>query len=108
MEWILLIGLVLVINVVFVLYSREARFWRAAGRAPDRVFDLMKGSDEWVVLEDGLPENLRKTWPKEQWTGPFRLDVPKLGKRVYFLGRNPQYKESAARILESLISDSPD
>jgi len=106
MKWVFLIGLALAINVVFVLYSREARFWRAAGKQPDRVYEMIRASEDWVVLDDGLPANLRDTWPKNQWTGPFRLDVPKLGRRVYFLGRHPQYKESAARILETLNSGS--
>jgi len=104
MEWVILIGLAVGLNVWFVVRNPMARFWRAAARRPEAVLERMRASEAWAVFEEGLPANFRTAWPKEHWVGPFRLDLERPRRRVMLLGREPGYKESAAHIMAELES----
>lgn len=102
MEWVILIALAVGLNVWFMLRNPMAAFWRTAARRPDAILERMRAGDAWMVFEDGLPADFRVSWPKDQWVGPFRLDLPQPQRRVMVLGRVNAYRESAAQILAEL------
>ena len=102
MTWLILILIFMGINLLLILANPMARFWRFAGRRPEEVLERMRASEAWMVFETGLPADFRSSWPKEQWVGPFRIDLKEPRRQVLLLGRNPGYKESAARIMSQL------
>ena len=104
MEWVILIALAVGLNLWLMLRNPMARFWSVAARRPDAVLERMRASDAWMVFEEALPAAFRAAWPKDQWVGPFRLDLPKPPKRILVLGRVDAYRESAARIQAELNS----
>ncbi|GEM_PF-2706299 len=104
MQWAFLIALALGLNVWFMLRNPMTRFWRLAAHRPEEVLEMMRADEAWKVFETGLPDDFRRTWPKDQWVGPFRLDLGQPRRRVLVLGRNPGYKDSTARILAELNS----
>jgi len=106
MTWLILILVFVAVNLFLILRNPMARFWRFAGGRPEAVLERMRASEAWVVFEDGLPEGFRSSWPKEQWVGPFRVDLKEPRRQVLILGRNPGYKESAAFIMSELEGGS--
>ncbi|HDP95500.1 MAG TPA: hypothetical protein ENN40_09100 [Candidatus Aminicenantes bacterium] len=92
------------INLWFMMRNPMARFWRVAARRPEAVLERIRASEAWVVFEDELPADFRSSRQKDQWVGPFRLDLPQTPKRVMVLGRANTYRESAAQILAELKS----
>lgn len=41
----------------------------------------------------GLPDDYQAFVPKESWTGPFRLRVPKLGNKLIHKARYPDFED---------------
>jgi hypothetical protein len=96
LEWI-----ILVLGVVIYLYIRwrrpSARFWRAAATYPEAAYQWFTIEDCWRVVSDSGADAGR---PSAEWTGPFRLYVPSLGRTIRVYGRYPELEQSQSRFLE--------
>lgn len=91
--------IVLVVGVAaywfFVLRPGRLTFWRVAGKHPDAAYDHFKSDPCWRVFEERLPHDYRGLVPRSEWTGPFRLVVPRLGDRmIYVFGKYPTFEKS--------------
>jgi len=79
----------------FILRPGRLDFWKTAAKYPNSAYDHFMSNNCWRIFEDSLPENYRNTVPKAEWTGPFRLVVPKLGnKMIYVFGNYPHFEHS--------------
>jgi hypothetical protein len=79
----------------FILRPGRLDFWKIANKYPDEAYDFIQSEDCWMIFEDNLPNDYQSTVPKENWTGPFRLLIPKLGNRfIYIFGKYPDFKNS--------------
>lgn len=90
------IGIIVLIFLYWFFILRPGRldFWKLAGKYPDEAYDLFKSQDCWVVFEEELPTDYYSIVPKEDWTGPFRLYVPKIGNKiVYVFGKYPDFEK---------------
>ena len=94
LEW-----LVLVLGVVIYLYIRSrrpnARFWRAAASYPDAAYQWFTSEECWHVATEGGSDSR----PSADWSGPFRLYVPSLGRMIRVYGRYPDLEQSQKRFL---------
>jgi len=94
-EILILIIVAVALYWFFILRPGKLDFWKIAAKYPDDAYDHFISNTCWKVFENGLSENQRKIVPKDEWTGPFRLLVPKLGnKMVYIFGRYPELERS--------------
>ena len=106
MEWLLGIGVAAFLYWFFILRPGKLNFWAAAARQPDSVYDYFKSLPCWCVFEDGLPSDYRVTVPKSEWTGPFRLYVPRLGKQIFVFGKHPGYIQAQDEYLRTVNTRS--
>jgi hypothetical protein len=95
LEWI-----ILVLGVVIYLYIRSrrpsARFWRTAAKYPEAAYQWFSIEDCWHVVSEAGTGSDR---PSADWTGPFRLYVPSLGRTIRVYGRYPDFEQSQTRFL---------
>ena len=96
METVIITILILaVLYWFFILRPGRLDFWKVASKHPDLAYDFFVSKDCWQVFEDGLPDNYQTIIPPEEWVGPFRLWVPKLGnKMIHIFGRTRDYEEA--------------
>lgn len=101
--WVLpgLVGVVLYLYAAFILDSGNVEFWALAAKHPDRAFRHISTSPAWHVFPSTAPPNFAEAFPPEDWVGPFRLNVPGIG-RVEFMGRVAQYEESENEFVRTL------
>ena len=93
----ILIALVILIFLYwfFILRPGRLNFWKIASKYPDEAYDLFVSEDCWKVFEESLPDDHQSIVPKEDWTGPFRLWIPKVGNRmIYVFGKYPNFEKS--------------
>jgi hypothetical protein len=93
----ILIAVAILVFLYWIIILRPGRldFWKLAGKYPDEAYDLFMSEDCWKVFEENPPDDHQSIVPKEDWTGPFRLMIPKLGnKTIHVLGRYPICEES--------------
>jgi hypothetical protein len=89
----------------FILRPGRLDFWKVAGKYPDLAYDFFCSRDCWKVFEHGLPGNYREVVPHDEWAGPFRLSVPKLGnKMIHIFGRARDYEDSQNDFLQKTKS----
>lgn len=92
---LVIIALAAFLYWLVVLRHGRLDFWKIASNYPDKAYDFFAANDCWKVFEDGLPDDYQAFVPKELWTGPFRLRVPKLGnKLIHIFGRHPDFEDS--------------
>jgi hypothetical protein len=96
--WVIIVSIVIVMVFLYwllILKPGRLGFWKLAGKYPDALYDHFTSDNCWTIFEDSLPANYRNMVPRNEWDGPFRLIIPKLGsKMIYIFGRNPDYRKS--------------
>ena len=79
----------------FILRPGRLDFWKIAGKNPNAAYDHFMSNDCWMVFENDVPDDYRNIVPKDAWTGPFRICIPKLGnKMVHVFGKHPEFEHS--------------
>lgn len=103
MKIIIIIAILVFLYWLFILRPGRLDFWKVASNHPDLAYDFFVSENCWKVFEDGLPEDYCSLVPKEDWTGPFRICVPKLGnKMIHIFGRYPDFEKSQKKFLRKL------
>ena len=88
---------------LFILRPGRLDFWRIAAKYPDDAYEHFLNHEDWKVFKSELPDNYRELVPKSDWTGPFRLWIPKLNNQViYVFGRYPDFEKSQNKFVKSL------
>jgi|SRR5690625_18376 len=95
--WLLIGGIVLA--VIFfalrIMGAGNVPFWKLASQHPDAAFDWFMSEDCWVVVAPG------EKAPGPEYTGLFRLAVPKLGgQMIKVFGRDEEIDDSQRRFVE--------
>lgn len=87
--------------------KRSSQFWRVAAERPDRAYDYLRSHPAWVVV-DSVAGAQRPPEPRDQFTGPFMLAVPKLGRVVKLYCVEDKIEESQSAFLrEQGVEPSP-
>lgn len=95
MNILIVVAILIFLYYLFILRPGRLDFWKIASKCPDEAYKLFKSEECWKVFEEGLPYDLQSIVPKEDWTGPFRLRIPKLGNRmIYVYGKFPNFEKS--------------
>lgn len=99
---IVLIAIAVLFLFFFISYnSGNPQFWKAATSNPDLAYDWFLKEDCWVVVHPGENKNL-----SNEFTGPFRLSVPKLkNKTVKIYGKNDCLETSQYKFLKQFNID---
>lgn len=87
--------------VVWFIFFRKGNigFWKLASKYPNEAYDWFMKEDCWIVIEPQSGQ-IDKPDPNE-FNGPFRLNVPKLGGKVVTIyGRFDEIEESQERFLK--------
>jgi hypothetical protein len=101
----IIFAIVIAAFLYWYLISRPGKlhFWRAASKYPDAAYDFFLSKKCFKVFEGHLPKNYKDNLPSENWVGPFRLYVPKIGNRiVYVFGKVGEYEQSQDDFLQLL------
>jgi hypothetical protein len=69
-------------------------FWKLAAKLPEQAFEHVSSDPAWVVHEGSEPA------PGAGFAGPFRLNVPSLGRTLKLYAREDQIEESQQRFIE--------
>lgn len=89
------IALALLLFARRIMGTGNVPFWKVASQHPDDAFDWFMSEDCWVVLAPG------EKAPGSEFTGPFRLAVPKLGgQMIKVYGRDAEIDDSQRRFME--------
>jgi hypothetical protein len=85
---------------LFFIRPRRVDFWKTAGRHPDEAYDFFTSRQCWKVFVGSLPVDYHNIVPKEEWAGPYRLTIPRLGNRIiYVFGKIPEFEQSQLEFL---------
>ncbi|MDR2026814.1 MAG: hypothetical protein LBQ01_04545 [Prevotellaceae bacterium] len=88
MEWILIIGIVLISIYCYIKKTGNLSFWNIANKHPSWAHDyFIEHPDGWYVIYPG--ENKGK--PAGDWRGPFFITVPEIG-RIKVYGKTGVYE----------------
>ena len=91
----------------FILRPGRLDFWKIAGKYPDEAFDFFRSKECWKVFEGNLPDDYRSIVPKDDWTGPFRLWIPKIGNKViYVFGKYPDFEQAQKDFMAKIDGDT--
>ena len=71
-------------------------FWKLAASIPDEAYEWFKRNPAWFVSD--FADN--KPSPRDQYTGPFVLAVPSLGKTIKVYARHDQIEQSQRQFIE--------
>lgn len=95
--WII-IGLIILAIILLmrrIMGNGNVSFWKVASQNPDAAFDWFMREDCWIVVSPDESD------PGPDYTGPFRLAVPKLGGKVIKVyGREGRINDSQQRFIE--------
>lgn len=82
--------------------GQEVQFWKLTARFPDDAYDwFVSESQSWLVADETNQEADRPS--RENYVGPFRLAVPKLGGKVVTVyGRRDSIEDSQRRFAEMM------
>jgi hypothetical protein len=93
MLWMIGIAVAVVLYWLIILRPGRLDFWKLVAKYPDSAYDHFCSNPCWVVFESEMPEHYRALVPNDEWDGPFRLWVPKLGGAgIYVFGHKPDYE----------------
>lgn len=103
MKILIIITIVVFLYWLFILRPGRLDFWKVASKYPDQAYDFFLSKECWKVFEASLPDDYRSLVPKDEWTGPFRLWIPKLGNRmIYVFGRYPNFEQSQNEFMTTI------
>jgi hypothetical protein len=71
--------------------SQSGYFWRAAAKYPEAAYQWFTAESCWHIGDSP---------PSTDWTGPFRLYVPSVGRMIRIYGRSPDIEESQQKFLQ--------
>lgn len=71
-------------------------FWKLAALIPDEAYQWFKRNPAWFVSEAGD----EKPSSRDEYSGPFLLAIPSLGRTIRVYGRHDQIEESQRHFLE--------
>lgn len=99
MKWILLTVIAIVIFFYFLTKSGNNKFWKLVNKYPTQAYDFFVNNDCWFIIHPG--ENKMKP-SSEDWTGPFFIIVPGIGKlKIYGkFGEFEQKQEEFIKLFE--------
>ncbi len=88
-------------------WRRSKMFWRFVRKKPEEFLNVFRAREHiWKVFDNELYkkifDELEKNNKKNEWIGPFMLNVPNTKKIVYVYGKNGLYQkdqEETIRIL---------
>ncbi len=78
-------------------------FWKLVTKIPDEAYHWSKSEPTWFVSEEGDEEPPTRG----EYTGPFRLAVPSLGRTIKIYCRNDQIEQSQNQFLEKFKTEIP-
>lgn len=102
---IAVVGLILFLYWFFILKKGNLGFWKLANKHPDEAYDFFKkNAPVWLVDDEDKDyiEIVKKD--KENWSGPFRLYVPRIGKYVKIYGRVGKFEEEQKKFEKQIKS----
>lgn len=103
MKILAIIAIVIFLYWFFILRPGRLDFWKIASKYPDDAYDFLKSKQCWKLFEEDLPDNYRSIVPKEDWTGPFRLWIPKIGnKMIYVFGRYHEFEQAQKEFMAKI------
>ena len=106
MEILAFIIILVFLYWVFILRPGRLDFWKIASKYPDTAYDFFKSKKCWKVFEGDLPDDYRSIVPKDDWTGPFRLWIPKIGNKViYVFGKYPDFEQAQKDFMAKIGGD---
>src|SRR4030042_936912 len=91
---LIIIVIIIFLYWFFILRSGKLDFWKIASKYPDEAYDFFRSKECWKVFEENLPDNYRSLVPKDDWSGPFRLWIPRLEKMIYIFGRYSDFEQA--------------
>jgi len=95
MKVLIVVAILVFLYWFFILRPGRLDFWKIASKYPDEAYNLFISEDCWKVFDENLPDDHQFIVPKEDWAGPFRHRVPKLGNRmIYVFGKYPNFEKS--------------
>jgi len=100
-----LLGLLILAGLYWFFILRPGRldFWQVAAQHPDKAYEYFRASPVWKIFEGKLPDNYKELVPKQEWVGPFKLYVPKIGaSSVTIFGKHPEYLASQNEFLRQV------
>ena len=83
-----------------LLISRQKTFpfWKLASDMPDEAYEFFLSEPCWAIYD---PPSRKQERPSgRDYTGPFFLHVPSLGRRIAFYGKSDLIEESQRRFIE--------
>ncbi|MBI3292027.1 MAG: hypothetical protein HYZ73_04370 [Elusimicrobia bacterium] len=97
--WSVLMSLFLLVGVYLyrLTWEESYPFWSLVSQMPDEAFEWLEKKGGWIVLQnpkDPLPG------PRDQFSGPFRLGVPRLGRTVYLYCHRDQLESSREEFMK--------
>ena len=107
MEILAIIVILVFLYWFFILRPGRLDFWKIASKYPDKAYDFFKSKECWNVFEGDLPDDYRSIVPKDDWTGPFRLWIPKIGNKViYVFGKYPDFVQAQKDFMAKIDGDT--
>ncbi|MFQ5532074.1 MAG: hypothetical protein ACE5ES_05660 [Candidatus Nanoarchaeia archaeon] len=99
----IIIGIIVVVVLIYVIFIKQGnlKFWQKVQRNPDVAYKYFLDNDCWRV-EDGINDRTQPSKDVGEWDGPFRFNVPSIGRAVKVYGKVGFYEQSQNE-LESII-----
>lgn len=101
--WLIVAGIILALILFMRRNMKQGNlpFWKLASQHPNAAFDWFVSEDCWVVVTPG------ESAPGPEYTGPFRLSIPKLGGQVIKVyGRETEIDDSQRRFAQHYVESS--
>lgn len=97
MKWFIIIGIVIVV-LYFIFKSGNDKFWKTVNKYPLDAYEFFIKNDCWFVIHP----NEFKSKPKDgDWTGPFFVPVPGIG-RLKIYGKTNEYEKKQEEFIEMI------
>ncbi len=104
MKTLIVLAILVFMYWLIILRPGRLNFWKIASKYPNEAYDLFVSEECWKVFEENVPDNHQSIVPN--WTGPFRLTVPKLGnKMIHVFGKYPDFQKSQNDFMTKVKAD---
>lgn len=100
MTWIG-ITFIVIVGIYFLLRSGNSKFWKIVNDHPIEAYYFFMNNDCWYVIHYGELDNKPQT---EDWTGPFYVIIPTIGKIKVF-GKTKCYEHEQNEFLSKFIKN---
>ena len=99
----IIIGIIVVVILIYFIFIKHGNlnFWHKVQRNPDVAYKYFLENEYWRV-EDGINNRAQPSMDEGEWDGPFRFNVPSIGRVVKVYGKVGFYEHSQKE-LESII-----